>query len=60
MTTAITSHPQLRSYACDAEHAALIAAHIQQLVDEAPPLPPRMEHLLRLDTETTPAADTAA
>jgi hypothetical protein len=56
MTTPATTAP-LPSYAVDAEHAARIAAHMQRLVDEAPPLPPRMEHLLRPDT-TTPTAET--
>lgn len=40
----------LPSYARDAEHAAVIAAHIAALVDEAPPLPPRLEYLLRPDS----------
>lgn len=52
--TAPTTTPPLPSYARDAEHAARIAEHIQQLVDAAPPLPPRLEHLLRPDTEPAP------
>ena len=52
-----TSTGPLPSYARDAEHAAEIAGHIAALVDEAPPLPPRLEHLLRPD-HTAPAVET--
>lgn len=54
-----TSTSPLPSYARDAEHAAEIARHIAALVDEAPPLPPRLEHLLRPDAPT-PLAENAA
>ena len=49
----------LPSYARDAEHAARIAEHFARLCDEAPPLPPRLEHLLRPDAPT-PLAENAA
>lgn len=50
----------LPSYARDTAHAAHIAAHIAALVDEAPPLPPRMQHLLRPDGAALASAAEAA
>jgi hypothetical protein len=49
----------LPSYARDAEHAALIAEHFARLCDAAPPLPPRLEHLLRPDMTAREAENAA-
>lgn len=57
-----TTRRPLPSYARDAEHAAELEAHMQRLVDEAPPFTPaqaqRLRHLLRVDD--IPTTETAA